>query len=814
MKKLKFFAASLGLMTLAACSNSDEVFNGASELAQNDPNAVSFSTYLGGTSLSRAGWAGAITDTELKDNSKTKGFGVFAYYTQTNSYNSYARTSGDQTSLSPNFMYNERVYWDNVKAADGSYVSNWTYSPVKFWPNEVQNGGVDDQNNDTGSDPATTNYTNGGNLTFFAYAPYVDHTQSLGAEGITAISANNVAGDPKVTYVVPAEGANIVDLLWGTKDNTSLNVNGQGNTGLGHVDGSDYKGDILTGYTLNADLTKQKTNGTVDFAFKHALSKIGGYKAQESTTNRGLMVVLDIDDEKGAETGGTKEDATKVTINSVNIKARTLVSDGSKNPGQDGYTPTYLKQAKGVFNLATGKWNINTDASNKTADQAEAAVTDYNIGVTSGDGQLNDNIAENATDTWAAQPAGVLTTSAQNVYKAGTEAQPLVYIPGTWPELTVTVVYTVRTKDDKLSGGATKVAQQITKKLVFANAVELNKQYSLLMRLGLTSVKFTASVSDWVSVGTVTDGTPVTISETEVANLPINVGVATATLASATQSKTYNVAAGTNAFTINFTGVPNSTAFTTNITTSVATNSITASGTTAADASTKGQAITLNMSTNTGTTDITRVFTFVCDGKTNTITVVQKAGALALSAASTTYAYDQTNIAPTYTVKDFGGNAVTGGTYSVLSTEWATDINSSTGALTNTANNTTRKRSVTVKYTKDNAEGTVVITQGVGTLSVGAISGAPVAHDGGNVTIGVQVNSVNVAAGSHNVKITATQSGGTFADATLTGTISSDGVLTITAPANTGSAATWTITKIQIDDVSKTLESGNTFTQD
>ena len=84
MKKLKFFAASLGLMTLAACSNSDEVFNGADQLAQleQEDNAVSFSTYMGSSATTRAGLAGAITTESLKTGGhKEAGFGVFAYYT-------------------------------------------------------------------------------------------------------------------------------------------------------------------------------------------------------------------------------------------------------------------------------------------------------------------------------------------------------------------------------------------------------------------------------------------------------------------------------------------------------------------------------------------------------------------------------------------------------------------------------------------------------------------------------------------------------------------------------------------------------------
>ena len=74
-------------------------------------------------------------------------------------------------------------------------------------------------------------------------------------------------------------------------------------------------------------MTKQTTTGTVGFAFKHALAKVGGstttVTGNPASTQNGLMVVLDLDDLKGAEVGGSKEDATKVTVKSVLIVART-----------------------------------------------------------------------------------------------------------------------------------------------------------------------------------------------------------------------------------------------------------------------------------------------------------------------------------------------------------------------------------------------------------------------------------------------------------------------------------------------------------
>ena len=134
---------------------------------------------------------------------------------------------------------------------------------------------------------------------------------------------------------------------------------------------------------------------------------------------------------------------------------------------------------------------------------------------------------ENSTadNGFTQQPAGVLTTP-QNVY--GEESNPLLFIPGTYPDLKVTIAYTVRTKDGNLNAGASLVKQVITKRLVFKEPLQLNKQYSLVLHLGLTGVKFTAYVSDWDVVGsttTTTSGENVTVTETEVEKiyLPINV---------------------------------------------------------------------------------------------------------------------------------------------------------------------------------------------------------------------------------------------------------------------------------------------------
>ncbi len=216
MKRFRFpLLAASALLVLMACSSTDESVK--DELKNAEPQPVNFGTYVN-QGVTRAGTTGEIAS---GDNLKDKGgFGVFAYYTDNVEY------SGNQI---PNFMYNQ-----TITSTDGT---NWTYTPVKYWPNEYGNGA-----NSDGVDM----------LSFFAYAPYVAVTASTGqvtgdkTSGITALTRNTATGDPMVKYIV---GSSPVDLLWGI--NTT--------TGLPHIN-------------------KVRSAGTGDdkitFNFKHALAKL------------------------------------------------------------------------------------------------------------------------------------------------------------------------------------------------------------------------------------------------------------------------------------------------------------------------------------------------------------------------------------------------------------------------------------------------------------------------------------------------------------------------------------------------------------
>ena len=589
-------------LALTACSADDSLSADSQNGQPSQADAVQFSTYMGRSgAATRGGAYGTINTTKL--GTADYGFGVFAYQTGTADYNDY-RTRNAVADHYPNFMYNERI------VGDGS--GGWKYADVKntkYWPNELAGvGAVDDQNGNSGNDPATTANGNGGKVSFFAYAPYTQEVSTdnvngitgkavLGSDhdgttsGIVAFSgnlfngnyANNIPpveercrfSDPYLKYVISSDNSKQVDLLWGTTGTNGVDV--LGNAQLG-VAASSYPelgtdGLALTStrptYNVNADLTKQKTQGTVHLLFKHALAKIGGSYVgttdtgsdeDASTPTNGLLVILDIDKD-GEEQGGSLQPYaegaiattpynTKVTINEVVLESeKQLTADGKtaieSNATFDYTSTTYVEDLynTGIFNLVTGVWHDQkTTSPTKRTQTILTSGADFEGTADATDelkdAVLHENVAEPLAhpgytkEGFESLPIGV-TTIAKNVYKYNGDAQPFVFIPGTLPIVTITVDYTVRTYDAKLAKKYSEVRQKVTKRLYILSEIQLNKQYNILMHLGLTSVKFTATVSDWEAVtpgsgGVVTPGggeSPVETYTTDVEHvyLPINV---------------------------------------------------------------------------------------------------------------------------------------------------------------------------------------------------------------------------------------------------------------------------------------------------
>lgn len=293
MKKY-FYLAAVSAMMLTACSSDKDVLEPTPKpstptvVAQQQ--AVAFDTYLSGTTAStRAGDPTGVMTTE-KLKTLDKGFGVFAMFQNNNVYAA--------NSFKPDFMYNEHVSW----------ASGWTYSPLKYWPNETTK--------DSQTTPATA--TELDKLSFFAYAPYVNPTTAgtmdvdiTGAsavtkaasifttaqtEGIISLSSNTLTNDPLVEWASTINLDNNVDLLWGVapKGMDYTAVNG---TAVNPVFGKPL---------LN--LVKPDKDQKIKFLFQHALSRIG------------LSVVSAIDQIAAGDDGGKfNPDQTRVLIEEVDI---------------------------------------------------------------------------------------------------------------------------------------------------------------------------------------------------------------------------------------------------------------------------------------------------------------------------------------------------------------------------------------------------------------------------------------------------------------------------------------------------------------
>ena len=227
MNKLMIFAASAAAVLAVGCAK-NEVF-------QTPPaeEAVTFGVY--------AGNAATKTTAITTDNLST--FGVYASYT----------TADWTTSNTMNFMFDQSV--------SGSHASGFTYSPVKYWPNETTD-----------------------KLSFWAYAPYL-----TGTNGIAESTTNSDSGYPKISYTLPTD-ANQVDLLWATPQ-------------MNKVNNSAY-----TSGTSNPSAGDATVGNKVTFVFKHALALL-------DVQARYLVDVINA----GNTVGSTIDASTTITINSITL---------------------------------------------------------------------------------------------------------------------------------------------------------------------------------------------------------------------------------------------------------------------------------------------------------------------------------------------------------------------------------------------------------------------------------------------------------------------------------------------------------------
>lgn len=469
----KYFIFAATALTMAACS-SDDALTAQQQMAQQEAQAEEVALNFGGgymnRSTTRAGQEGTLTTTALQTGTGTKGFGVFAYYTDGEGYN--------QTSK-PNFMYNQQIEYKS---------SAWTYEPIKYWPNEYGTSAISDDVD---------------RLSFFAYAPWVDVTPSSGAlrgyeggaltHGITGLTRNSATGDPLVKYAITNfDPAKVVDLCYGVYHSSATpataftsSVDGSNNN---VADGEPY---------LN--LIKVKTGDKIDFTFYHALAGLN------------VQIDADVDDDEHNTTTDVNT-LTRIWVRSVTFEGFT--TKGALNLNSTSASPIWL-DVDGSSKISINPITIY-DGRRDGKEGISAANNESPVGlnpalVQSGAYTATWNAGSTAISNITSTTTGV-TKDYQNLFNSTTATTPIYVIP-TGEALKVTIEYDVETADaniaNTLADGAVTgsvVSNTITKEIKTSSSdaitMDGGKLYNIKLHLGMTSVKVSATVDEFPTTAT------------------------------------------------------------------------------------------------------------------------------------------------------------------------------------------------------------------------------------------------------------------------------------------------------------------------
>ena len=269
-----------------------------------------------------------------------------------------------------------------------------------------------------------------------------------------------------------------MDLLWGTAgENTVEKIQDDNKQNGSKWDNGAEK--------VWLNITRPEKGDKIKFNFLHALSKFGGSTITGQENIGGIKIMLNPDDAGAADNDGKTdiERNTKVTIEYIKIDYKN--TDLNDNNASTRFYKT------GTLDLATGIWSSVSGSSTFSQEiQTSANAT--------GKLELAPSLKEVANPAnWAAVNTGV-TLTPQSVYSANQD--PVFAVPGSTPQLTIEIKYVVRTKDDHLAAGWSYAVQTIKKDITMPT-FEMNKAYGLLIKLGLTSVKFEANITNWENGG-------------------------------------------------------------------------------------------------------------------------------------------------------------------------------------------------------------------------------------------------------------------------------------------------------------------------
>jgi hypothetical protein len=423
------FGLAMASMMLTACSNADEGLN-QNTAPSNGDTAINFGAYMN-RSVMRGGTVGELTDATALQGA---GFGVLAYYTDNKPY---------APDALPNFMYNQEVTYAG---------SAWTYSPLKYWPNEY------------GAAAASTGVDM---LSFFAYAPYtqVDLTSGMVAApndqtGIIALTRATENGDPKVRYVASLDPATKVDLCWANP-------------------------------IMNKIKTDYAADGKVAFNFCHALASIN--------------VTIDASDD-----GAALDANTRIYVRSVTFEGLALKGDLDLNKSTEILAPATtakpLWYEPYINSSLVGEpvtiFDGRRDGREGVAEMPNETPVGFNPAIIQSGAYT--------TPAFASTTPGVVK-DAVNLF-VGALADDIYVIPTDMP-LRVTIAYDVETYDENLLSGflsdgqahGSTIENVITKAVTLggnALTLEAGKKYTIGLHLGMRSVKADATIAAWVTEAT------------------------------------------------------------------------------------------------------------------------------------------------------------------------------------------------------------------------------------------------------------------------------------------------------------------------
>lgn len=484
MKKINILLAATCALTLAACSQSDDLAQDNTLNTAQENLPVAFDTYVAGnsTATTRSTYEGkglfetghlegTYTAASGEDPEvRTGGFGIFAY---THSESNKIKTTGESGLSTPDFMLNQQVVKDG---------GNWKYDPLKYWPNMTSATGTEGGRTDSQTGNTSTaderHY-----VSFFAYAPYQaplsgnagwdnsngtiyydkDGVKTVKTYGITSLPIESTTGYPKIHYVMNPTAAESQDLLFGVAPMGGIGYRAVNGTWISKGQGMGLEG-----------MLKPSTHTQMKFLFLHALTALK------------MNIAAAIDEVSPGS--NTLDAATKVYVKSITLTPVEAVSPAT----------SWSIASDGDLNLnpATAwipKWESTTTASN------------LNIGTAVGTDGVNVKI-----NTKLQSGGTGVTTKKRDVFTdhgsdadaddANETLDPLMFIPvytGVYNrKINVTIDYDVVTTDAAIDDGKVTTNNVVTKS-VLLKSFKAGRIYNLSIVLGLTSVKVDAEGEDW-----------------------------------------------------------------------------------------------------------------------------------------------------------------------------------------------------------------------------------------------------------------------------------------------------------------------------